>query len=198
MFSMRKNKAALVVIGAIAALTTLSACTSSHSVQKTAQQQESTAQAADSLTLQTGQPVPHFDWSQIRQTVISVEGAQAHVVQTTTFFFQQGMQDPYFICNSIGFPVASTTELTNPQQVVQDHNQYGGGNVAIGQQDPTGVYTGQSAGTYVICVQPNGQAEIQYAEPNVHTVGGPAAWDRDKHQIVLTGTSTVSVQVGQK
>jgi len=174
----------------------LTACGSSGSTKATAQKVEQNQQANDSLTLIQAQPVPHFDWSQIRQTLIDIEGAQAKVVQTTSFFFQQGMDHPYLVCNSIGFPIASTTELTNPLQVAQDHSQYGG-DVPIGQQDPTGVYTGQSAGTYVLCVNSAGQVEPNYAEPNVHTVAGPAAWDTKTQTIVFTGTPTANFKVGK-
>ena len=33
------------------------------------------------------QPVPTFNWSQIRQTLIEIESAQANTTQTTSFFY---------------------------------------------------------------------------------------------------------------
>ena len=146
-------------------------------------------------TFLQAQPVPKYDWSQIRQTLIDVEGAQASSVQTTSFFFMMGMAHPYLVCNSIGYPVASTTQLTNPNQV-QDMGSNNG--AVISQMDPTGVYAGASAGTYVLCVDPDGKANVQYAEPSVHTVGGPARWNTQTQQIEFTGAPTVTAKVGKK
>lgn len=145
------------------------------------------------------QPVPFNNWSQYRQTLIDIEQAQIHGVATTSFFFNQGVQDPYMSCPSIGFPVASTSQLTNPTQVSN-----GGGNqntsnenVTIDQSEPNGAYTGQSTGTYVICVLPNGSKEPQYAEQFVHTVGGAAHWDQTTHQVVPDGAATVATKTGK-
>lgn len=190
---MRKNLLTLAAV-AIAATLTLSAC--SGGASSSSNTKEQTQQNADSAAFLTAQPVPHFDWSQIRQTLIDVEGAQAHTIQTTSFFFMMGMDHPYLICNSVGFPVASTTELTNPQQV-EHHSSDGGGNAVINQPDPTGVYSGNSAGTYVLCINQNGQAEMQYAEPDVHTVAGQAAWDTKTGTIVFTGNPTGDFKVGK-
>lgn len=131
------------------------------------------------------QPAPIFDWSQIRQTLIDIETAQAKSIQTTSFFFNQGVQDPYFVCPSIGFPVASTTQLTNPSQTVEGNGS--GEFAAIPQIDPNGVYAGNSTGTYVLCVNNQGQTYGQYAEGFVHTVAGPANWNQAGHRITITG-----------
>jgi len=63
--------------------------------------------------------------------------------------------------------------------------------------DPNGLYIGNSDGTYVVCINPQGKAEIQYAEPNVHAVGGPARWNMTTHQIEMTGAPTVAVKIGK-
>jgi hypothetical protein len=157
---------------------------------------ESATNADETLTdsqLQTykqgGQDVPKFDWSQHRQTIIDIEKAQANTVATTTFFFNEGIQEPVKSCPSIGFPIASTTQLTNPQQWTS-----GGGNVA--QMEPTGVFTGESSGTYVVCVTPAGIKYITYWEGNVHAEGGPAKWNPSTHLIELNGKPTV--ETGRK
>lgn len=142
----------------------------------------------------TNQPVPRFDFSQYLQTLIDVETAQVHGVATTTFFFNAGVRDPYKSCPSIGFPVPSTSNITNPTQLQQgggnyDHGYWGG---SIGQQEPNGAFTGQSSGTYVVCVNKAGAKYIAYSEPNTQTEGGPAHWDLATHQIVDDGTPTVT------
>lgn len=185
-----RKKLAIAGVTLLAVLT-LAAC-SGHSAPTTAAQNDQTISNNALSQLQKAQPVPEFKYSQIRATLIAVEEAQASVTATTTFFFNLGIKDPIASCPSIGFPLASTTELTNPDQVISGT----GGNNAyalatLAQADPTGVYAGNSAGTYVVCVAPNGSQYIQYWEGDVETVGGPAAWENG--QIVLKGEPTVKV-----
>jgi hypothetical protein len=143
------------------------------------------------------QPVPKFRYSQYRQTLIDIETAEVDGSQTTTFFFNMGVKDPIQSCPSIGFPIASTSELTNPWQ---DDNNGPNGNagVAIAQIDPNGVYTGDSTGTYVVCVAPNGSPYVDYWEGFVQSVSGPAVWDTASGKVKLTGPSSVSLQIGAK
>lgn len=140
---------------------------------------------------QMNQPAPAADRSQYRQTVIDVEQAQIHAVATTTFFFNMGTNNPIKSCPSIGFPVASTAQLTNPEQLIGMTHKGSVVSGTIPQQEPNGVYTGDSAGTYVICVAPNGTRYITYWEGDVQTEGGPAHWDKAQGMIVLDGAPTV-------
>jgi hypothetical protein len=50
----------------------------------------------------------------------------------------------------------------------------------------------------VECVAPNGTKYANYWEGNVHTVGGPAHWDKTTHSIVLDGQPTVVAGSGSK
>lgn len=144
--------------------------------------------------MEQAQPAPKFKWSQIREDLIEIESAQANTIQTTSFFFNLGVQDPIQSCPSIGFPVASTDQITNPQQVAYDQGSGGGGNVAIGQIDPNGIYGGDSTGTYVVCTAANGQPYFHYWEGYVDTVSGPAVWDAGSHSVKLTGPSSVNIK----
>ena len=127
---------------------------------------ESKIQNQDSTALERVQPIPHYNYSQIRQNLIELETAQANGVQTTSFFFNQGVAAPVQSCPSIGAPIPTTDQLSNPDQVIKDNTglNNGGGNVTIGQMDPNGVYSGQSSGTYVMCVAPVGKAYADYWE----------------------------------
>lgn len=154
--------------------------------------------ASQQQIYRTNQPIPKWDWSQYLQTLIDMEGAQVHGVATTTFFFNAGVRQPIEVCPSIGFQVPSTSQLTNPWQLVGNggHDSYYGVGV-IGQQDPNGAFTGNSTGSYVVCLA-NGHKWYEDAEENAHVVGGPAHWD-DKLGIVKDGAPTVAVlQKGQK
>lgn len=138
-----------------------------------------------------GQDIHKYQWSQYRQTLNDVQDAEVAGEATTTFFFNLGVRDPYFVCPSVGFPVPADSELTNPLQNV------GSQGAVISQMDPNGTFPGNTAGTWVICVAPNGSKELHYSEPQDHTVGGPAHWDEQKG-IVLDGAPSVPVKVGQK
>lgn len=141
---------------------------------------------------QTAQPVPVFNYSQLRQNMIEIETAQAQTTQTTTFFFNQGVQDPTDSCPSIGFPIPSEDQLTNPQAKVANHD------LSLPQIESNGVYTGGSTGTYVICVDAQGKAYANYWEGFVKTVTGPAEWNTTAHQVELTGPPSFAFTTGKK
>jgi hypothetical protein len=173
---------ATIICGALLAVVLLGAGSCDSAANK-----DRDASNAQLDKYQHNQPIPNSDWSQYRQTIIDVENAQIHAVATTTFFFNQGTPKPIKSCPSIGFPVPTTAQLTNPQQAV-------GNGAVIGQLEPNGVYTGDSTGTYVICIAPNGTKYISYWEGDVQTEGGPAHWDDAKAQIVLDGAPTVTAK----
>ena len=137
------------------------------------------------------QPVPQYDWSQYRQTVIDVSAAQVDAVATTTFMFNMGTADPIDQCPSIGFPVPAAAQLTNPDQV------RGTSGAVVAQAEPNGAYTGESSGTYIVCVASDGTKYIDYWEGSVKTTGGPAHWDYDKHHVVLDGKPTVTTKTNR-
>jgi len=143
-------------------------------------------------TYQKSQPVPSFDWSQLRQNLIEIETAQVRTTQTTSFFFNAGSTDPIQACPSIGFPIPSSYQLSNPQQIVGA--PVGGGtgwsNEVIPQLEPNGVFTGDSSATYVMCVNGSGKTYAAYWEGFVLTISGPAQWDRSLHEVKLTGDPT--------
>lgn len=149
------------------------------------------------------QPVPVFNTSQLRQNLIELETAQAHTTATTTFMFLLagvGTSGPMVhSCPSIGFPIPATYQLTNPQKAVEVHTDGSGANpaVTVAQLESTGVYTGDTTGTYVMCVDPNGKAYAFYHEGYVSTVTGPAHWDTTKGEIVLDGPSSAPFTTGK-
>lgn len=179
--------AAVFAIGLVVGIT---ACTGTPS----ANQKETAQQAQDQATLDNNQPPPHYNYSQIRQTLIDSENAAAQTTQTTSFMFQMGDPNPVSSCPSVGYPVAANAELTNPVQVANPSDR---SSTAIGEEDPDGVYTSPStSGTYVICVNSSGQNYLFYWEGDVMAVGGPATWDNTTHQVQITGAPTATVHVG--
>lgn len=176
----------------ITALATL-AIGCSETADQDANKREANTVAKMQRKLSVAQPAPTGDWSQLRQNVIDIETAQINTTATTTFFFNQGIGNPIKSCESVGFPIAATNQLTNPEAIaVKDHNV---GVLSLPQQETTGVYTGDSTGTYVICIDPSGKGRITYWEGFVQTETGQATWDRTLGQITSTGASTADVAV---
>lgn len=177
-------------VTAVAAVALLAGCTTSA----TSKDQKSVNDQLN--TYEQSQPIPKNNWSQYRQTVIDVEQAEVHGVATTSFFYNFGSNVPYKSCPSIGYPVAATAQLTNPTQIAYGGNINGnnGAYGTIDQQEPNGVYTGPTSGTYVVCVGSDGSKRIDYAEGSVHTEGGAAHYDKTTGQVVDDGGTTVETK----
>jgi hypothetical protein len=190
-FTNRRKSIAGVAVLVVGLGIGLAACSPSNNAQNT----ENSEQQADSQSLITNQPIPHYNFSQIRQTLIDAENASADTTQTTTFFFQMGDPNPINSCPSIGFPVATNAQLSNPDQVVGAPNNQ---SAVTGQQDPDGIYSSPStSGTDVICTLNGGQHYLEYWEGDVYTVGGLASWDPSTHSVSVTGAPTANVHVGK-
>lgn len=142
------------------------------------------------------QPLHEYPSSQILANLQDVEDIQAYGVQTTSFSVDHA-GNLVNECPSYGFPVHATDQLTNPEQVVADHRRDGnGGSVTIPQADPTGIYSGNSSGTYVKCVGPGGKPYYDYWEGDVFAVTGPAHWDAQAQpHVVVDGPSSFSKSI---
>jgi hypothetical protein len=177
---------AAAIVGVLLLAVGITACTSSHHHANATRTDQN--KSNDILAhFQTVQPAPQFDWSQIRQTLIDAETAQAQTTQTTTFFFNLGVADPLGWCPSIGYPVAGTSQITSPDKE-NDHGSYGQSVTA--QIDPNGIFSGNTTATYVICVGENGKRYLHHVEEIAHAVGGPATWDYTHHRFQITGDPT--------
>lgn len=186
---MRIPRGIALGMGALALAGSLAACGAGGSSGGNASEQNTSRQ--DLNTFQQVEPAPHFPFSVYRQDLIEVEAAQALGEQTTSFAFNQGVQDPIWTCPSIGFPIPNTAQLTNPDQV---ETWWGSGSsspddvIAIGNIDPNGGYApSNSTGTYVECINSHGQRYTKYWEGFVDTEGTGAQWNTASHQVVDAG-----------
>ena len=190
----RTRKTAIAAATGTAVLVaSLAACNGQSS--SAGQRQESAQQQQDQTSLEKSQPIPHYDWSQMRATAIDAQNIAADGTQTTSFFFQMGSRDPVFSCPSIGVPVPNTAQLSNPEQVATAGDGNGGTNLApISQMDPDGVYSpSASSGTYVVCVNGSGKNYLMYWEGDVMSATAGATWDESAHQIQVTGEPTTKI-----
>lgn len=189
------NKITTTILAGTLAVAGLAAC-GEKSKSTQAQNADRTASANALLNFQNNQPAPQLDWSQLRQNLIELEVAQAHTTQTTSFMFLQagsGATGPLLHwCPSIGFPIPATDQLTNPESKVVDHD------LTLPQQEVTGVFTGDTTGTYVLCVGGDGKPYAFYHEGFVSTVTGPAHWDTAKGEIVMDGPSSFEFTKAKK
>ena len=125
---------------------------------------------AEQSAVQTGfarlsksQPIPVFQWSQERQTLIDVETLRATGATSTSAGYLEGIGMIWW-CPSIGAPVASTYQLSSSQQYIDLPGDGTRTLYPIDQGEPTGVYVGQSSGTWTICLDDNGTKFGKYWE----------------------------------
>lgn len=156
--------------------------------------QENHQQQQDTSSLENNQPLPHFNYSQERQSLIAAETAAANGTQTTSFFFTANGTQPIFQCQSIGMGVPDSASLSNPDQVVNDpYSGSGGDGAVISQQDPDGIYVpASSTGTYVNCLNSKGQETLVRWEGDVMTLTAPATWN-GASGLKLVGAPTVKI-----
>ncbi|MCA9362526.1 hypothetical protein KC906_04065 [Candidatus Kaiserbacteria bacterium] len=175
------KRAIVVVLSITAGIAVLAGCNENSGTAENKRQTDNQLDQYNKV-----QPIPFYESSQYRATLLAIQDAQAKGLVTTTFFFNQGSVDPIKSCESIGYPVPTTAQLTSPDQSI-------GNGVVISQMEPTGVYTGESTGTYVVCLKDD-VPTVDYWEGFVQTEGGPARWDREQKVVVATGPSTVTVK----
>jgi len=175
--------AAALALGAAACTSNGTDSTSSTAKANAAE----TANASSGLDLIfTNQPAPIFATSAYRQQLIEIEAVEALGTPTTAFFFPPGWAlnaHPINVCAAQGLPIPNSTELTNPEEIVED--PYGGGyqqnngGIAKPQADPIGVYTPTTgSGTYVTCLGKGGSLEAAYWEGDVYAEAAPAVWNK--------------------
>ncbi len=138
------------------------------------QERKATQEVATAFA--NNQPMPSFTWSQQRQTLIDIITMQINTTATFSYFFAPGRADakPVFACPSIGDPIPATYQLTNPEASQYDS---GGGNFTMPQMEPTGVYSGETEGTNVLCVSDDGARYKVYWEGQVMTTTLELTWD---------------------
>jgi hypothetical protein len=171
---MRKRTATIAATAAVVVLAAAACTESTSTADKREREQTDNLQEGYVLS----QPIPTADWSQQRQTLIEIQRMQIETTPTWTYFFAVGRADaaPVGSCPSIGDPIPSTYQLTNPVKPVGDIGNNGGG-VTIEQMESTGVFTGDSDATNVLCLTAEGKAYKVYWEGQVFSSTLEHVWD---------------------
>lgn len=142
-----------------------------ESKQREAVNSESTAAATGFTRLIKSQQIPVFDYSQERQTLIDVLGVRARGTHGTAIVTSMTGELLWW-CPTQGAPVPSTYQLTPSQQYVDIPSDETKSKLPVDQGEQTGVYTGESAATWVICLDDAGTPFGQYDEANVRWTAG--------------------------
>lgn len=133
------------------------------------------------------QPVPDLGgWSSERQILIDTYIARNKMINTYTYMFLEFTGQVVKICDSKGFPIPYSTQLTNPSQV--------SGGTTVGNPEPNSLYSPESsAATLVQCILPDGKVAPTYWENNVFSL--PYQIKADK---ILTPLGDSSFSTGVK
>lgn len=162
-------KRTTATVAAVALLAVLGACSKSGDGED-ARERESRAINAGFDRVTQSQQVPSFDYSQERQTLIDVLTARAEGTHGTAYARSLDGSLIWW-CPTVGAPIPSTYQLTNPDQIVGGD----GGNTeeqVLPLGEPSGVYTGESAATWTMCLDDNGTPFAQYEEAIVGWTAG--------------------------
>jgi hypothetical protein len=201
-----RNK--IPVLLAAAGLTIgLAACTSSGSSDSNgstnaAASAEATNAGAGLDLIFTNQPAPIFATSAYRTQLSDIEAVEALGSPTYAFFMPPGWSGsgdhPINQCPAEGLPIPDTTQLDNPDEIVED--PYGGGyqenngGLVEPRADPNGVYTPQSGeGTFVTCISSTGGLAAKYYEGDVFAQTGTARWDNATGEVQDVGPDQLPV-----
>lgn len=152
---------------------------------------------------QQRQPVPRFEWSQTRDTLIQLYKLQNEARSTFSTFHSNGTGAVIFACPSRGYAIPADTQLTNPVQLASQYTQTvkdGTWHLVEGvieQPEPNGVYSSKNTdGTWVLCVRDRGEVTPVYTELKVQTFPFEVSWDQAQQMLVDTKKpSSASIQV---
>jgi len=160
-----------LIVCLLAAAVAVTACTSDSKPRQDAREREQNATGRAMNRMTQSQQVPEFDFSQERQTLIDVLTVRAEGTHGTAVAVALDGTLLWW-CPTVGAPVPSTYQLTNPDQVAGrgGRNHYEG--QVIAQAEPTGVYSAESAATWIVCVADNGTSFGMYDEANIRWTSG--------------------------
>lgn len=167
------RRAAAIVAAIIALSVGAAGCETSQQAKKGGKTVGAEQQAVQTgfNRLNDAQPIPQFDFSQERQTVIDVETARANGAITTTQGYLEGVGMVWW-CPSIGAPVPGTYQLSGSTQYVDLPGDNTRSRFEVEQGEPTGIYVGESTGTWTLCLDDAGKKFAVYWEGYVKSTIG--------------------------
>ncbi len=173
-----------LVLGVVVVALAVAACGLSNS-STTAEQKVVDSQQQQ---YEKVQPIPFYDYSAQRQALIDIYNSQNLQQQTWDVVTSYSGQF-LFECEAQGWPIPADAQLSNPLQIA---GAYLGNNSTwetgvVGQAEPNGVYTGNTQGTYILCIRADGKLSPVYTENNVQMFPFPVTIDPATGQIKDAG-----------
>jgi len=137
----------------------------------------------------TSQPVPKFKWSIERHLV--AELYRARNLKAATHSVWRGETSVVEgDCPSMGYGIPYDTSLTNPLKRIPTH----GG--IIEQAEPNGIYASKNtAATWVLCVDGNGDINPLYVESKVTSYPYPVTVDYELNRVYPIKGAAASVTI---
>jgi hypothetical protein len=90
---------------------------------------------------------------------------QADLLTYTYTVAEQTGQLVWF-CDSVGFPIPTATQYTNPEKLEHHYGEV----LTLPQADPDGTFKPTSAdASWVICIDNKGKQQVTYVEPKIVT-----------------------------
>lgn len=160
-------------------------------VRQTSQQVDAANTGEQQAIYQNRQPVPRFEWSQQRDTLIQIYVLQNEARSTFTTFHSNGTGAVIFACPSRGYAIPADAQLTNPVQLSAANIVPSRGNTYVTVEgvielpEPNGIYSGKNTdGTWVVCVRESGEAVPVYSELKVQTFPFEVSWDEARQLLI--------------
>jgi hypothetical protein len=177
----------------------LAACATAS--RPTSQVQDTRTVEEQQTVYQSRQPIPRFDFSQERDTLIQIYRLRQEARSTFTTFHSNGTGDVIFACPSRGYAIPADTQLTNSVQPY-GYNNANYPMVTIDQPEPNGLYSSKNTdGTWVLCVRENGEVAPVYTELKVQTFPFEVTWDEARRMLLdqrKQSSSSLTIRVGQE
>lgn len=163
----------------------LSGCgPSSSDASASTAKEEANKVAMNTDRLNTNQPAPQFDWSLERYIMGEMMKARNERVSTYSYVISSYTGQILDYCPSIGYPLAANTQMTNPEVVIDFGFGESRSGVTLPQAEQNGLYPSPStSGTFVPCVNANGDLVPRYMEENVRTYVEPMTMGPDGYLI---------------
>ncbi len=158
---------------------------------QSANEQEQAHVNAQQEAFLRAQPTPVFSWSLERALMIQLY--QARNTRTLTYSYVLNAYNGTLLmsCESLGFPIPATTQITNSETVVRT----AAGATTVAQAEPNGLYAPPStSGTWVMCLAPNGGVEPRYVENHVITTVRPMRMQDGQLVPLDGGNATITLR----
>lgn len=160
----------LILLAIIAALI-LSSCATENAGVK-AIQTDKVNQDAGVLQIVQNQPAPNLGGRSWARDVVIGALLKRNTAFTTWTYTKSMTGQITEICQSIGYPVPYSTQLTNPERVDWVNLSGPSGTYAtLPNAEPDSLYYPESANaTWITCTKPDGTSDVVYFEDNVFTL----------------------------